>query len=110
MSEPAPTRMSYAEYLEADAASETKLEYVDGHAVAMTGGSIRHAAVIGNLLGPPRHPRRRPPRPVLHRGESPRRRAVEGCAGCASPTACHGSPWRHVGWDGTDAWRTDAPR
>ena len=49
MPEHAPKRMTYAEYLEADDASEVKLEFVDGQAVAMTGGSIAHVVVIGNV-------------------------------------------------------------
>lgn len=48
MSEPAPKRLTYSEYLDADEASDEKLEYVDGQAVAMTRGTLNHATVIQN--------------------------------------------------------------
>jgi Uma2 family endonuclease len=39
-------RMSYAEYLAFEAASETKHEYVNGEVFAMAGGSLTHAALM----------------------------------------------------------------
>ena len=39
------TRMSEAEYLAFERASETKHEYIDGHVYAMTGGSPAHSLI-----------------------------------------------------------------
>ena len=44
MAEPAPT-LSYAEYLELEAGSETKHEYLRGELFAMAGGTPEHAAL-----------------------------------------------------------------
>ena len=41
--------LSVAEYLEADEASEGKLEYVGGIVVAMAGASIRHNLIVSNI-------------------------------------------------------------
>lgn len=38
-------RMSYAEYLAFEAASETKHEYINGEVFAMAGGTVEHAAL-----------------------------------------------------------------
>lgn len=50
--------MTYAEYLAAEAKSETKHDYVNGEVYAMAGGTIEHGAlcsaasrVVGNALG-----------------------------------------------------------
>lgn len=54
MPEAAQERVSYEAYLALEAASDVKLEYVDGWVVAMGGGTPLHArlaARIGRLLG-----------------------------------------------------------
>jgi Uma2 family endonuclease len=43
-------RMSYAEYLVAEEASETKHEYLRGEVFAMAGASFEHALIASNLL------------------------------------------------------------
>jgi Uma2 family endonuclease len=45
MAEPEPKRMTYAEYLRSEAASETKHEYLRGEVYAMAGGTPAHAAL-----------------------------------------------------------------
>ncbi len=49
--ETAPKRMTEAEYLELERTSEGRHEFVDGHIVAMAGGSDRHNAIAANLVG-----------------------------------------------------------
>lgn len=51
MAEPARQRMTEAEYLAFEAASEQKHHLVDGELVAMAGGSDRHNAIASNVLG-----------------------------------------------------------
>lgn len=46
MAEAEATRMSYADYLRFEAASETKHEYLRGEVYAMAGGTPDHAALI----------------------------------------------------------------
>ena len=46
-----PNQMSVQEYLRLERLAETKSEYLDGQMVAMTGGTLRHAFIIGNLVG-----------------------------------------------------------
>lgn len=41
----------FDEYLELEASSDVKHELLDGNAWAMTGGSPRHAAISGNVVG-----------------------------------------------------------
>lgn len=43
-------RMTYAEYLAFEAASETKHEYVNGEVFAMAGGTITHGALAGAVI------------------------------------------------------------
>jgi Uma2 family endonuclease len=43
-------RMSYAEYLAFEHASETKHEYLDGEVFAMAGGTITHSALAGAII------------------------------------------------------------
>ena len=43
------TRMSVADYLEAERTSEVRHEYVNGAVFAMAGGSLRHSAVCTNI-------------------------------------------------------------
>jgi Uma2 family endonuclease len=47
----APHRATYAEYLEAEAASDVRHEFVAGVIVAMAGGSVEHGRLIGRLSG-----------------------------------------------------------
>jgi Uma2 family endonuclease len=49
MAAPAARRVTYAEYLAIDAASELRHEYVAGVVVAMAGGSIEHVRIIGRV-------------------------------------------------------------
>jgi Uma2 family endonuclease len=49
MTELARQRHSFADYLELEAISRVKHEYLDGHAWAMAGGSPRHAAIAANV-------------------------------------------------------------
>ena len=49
MGQPATRRVSYAEYLAIDAASELRHEYVAGVVVAMAGGTIEHVRLIGRI-------------------------------------------------------------
>ena len=54
MAEPVLRLLSYAEYLEIEASSEDKHEFIDGVVYAMGGGSIAHAllgAAVGRALG-----------------------------------------------------------
>lgn len=44
-------QLSVQEYLRLERQAETKNEYLDGQMVAMTGGSLRHSLIIGNLVG-----------------------------------------------------------
>lgn len=48
--EPKP-RLSPDEYLALERRLETKNEYLDGEMFAMTGGSLAHAVISGNLVG-----------------------------------------------------------
>ncbi len=41
----------FDEYIELEASSDVKHELLDGNAWAMTGGSPRHAAISGNVVG-----------------------------------------------------------
>ena len=53
MAEPAPSRMTYEEYLAAEATSETKHEYLRGEVFAMAGGTPAHARLamaVGHAL------------------------------------------------------------
>jgi Uma2 family endonuclease len=50
MTELARQRHSFAEYLDLEAISRVKHEYLDGHAWAMAGGSPRHAAIAANVI------------------------------------------------------------
>jgi Uma2 family endonuclease len=43
-------RLSVDEYIALDRASEQRWEYVDGEAFAMAGASLRHNAVVANIL------------------------------------------------------------
>lgn len=51
MIEHASTRMTYAEYLALEAASEQKHAFLDGDVWAMAGGTPRHSAVCANIIG-----------------------------------------------------------
>ncbi|GCE31185.1 hypothetical protein KDA_66690 [Dictyobacter alpinus] len=42
--------MTAEQYLAFDRASDTKYEYLDGEAVAMSGGSVNHSRLAGNLF------------------------------------------------------------
>src|SRR5579863_5269385 len=42
-------RLTPEEYLELDRASGVRNEYYNGHMYAMSGGSVPHAIIIGNL-------------------------------------------------------------
>lgn len=42
--------VSEAEYLSTELVSEQKREYIDGHVYAMTGASINHTRISGNIL------------------------------------------------------------
>lgn len=42
--------MTIEQYLAMDRASDTKYEYLDGEAVAMSGGSVNHSRLAGNLF------------------------------------------------------------
>lgn len=46
----APKVLTLAEYLQADEASEVPVEFVDGRVYAMSGGTIRHALIVGNVI------------------------------------------------------------
>ncbi|NOY27078.1 MAG: Uma2 family endonuclease [Oligoflexia bacterium] len=50
MAEAARQRLSYAEYRATEDAAGVKHEFVDGVAVAMTGGSLTHARLIARVL------------------------------------------------------------
>lgn len=43
--------MSLEEYLEVDRTSDERWEYVDGEAFAMAGASLRHNAIVTNIVG-----------------------------------------------------------
>src|SRR6185437_11913499 len=47
---PAPTYVSPEEYLERERKAETRSEYIRGEIFAMAGASVRHAAIITNLV------------------------------------------------------------
>lgn len=51
MVEPQLDRMSYAAYLTAEEASDTKHEYLGGEVYAMAGGTPEHAALIAAVTG-----------------------------------------------------------
>ncbi len=51
MTTPARRRVPFAEYLRLEAYSNVKHEYLDGVMYAMSGGSPRHAALIGRVTG-----------------------------------------------------------
>ncbi len=42
--------MTAEQYLAFDRASDSKYEYLDGEAVAMSGGSVNHSRLAGNLF------------------------------------------------------------
>ena len=44
-------QLSVQEYLRVERQVETRNEYLDGEMVAMTGGTLRHGLIIGNLVG-----------------------------------------------------------
>jgi len=44
-------RLTPEQYLAADRSAEFRHEYYNGHIYAMSGGSYRHAQIIGNLAG-----------------------------------------------------------
>ncbi|MBI3966889.1 MAG: Uma2 family endonuclease [Chloroflexi bacterium] len=50
MTEPARKHYTLAEYLDLEEASEVKHEYYDGQIWAMTGASINHNRIVGNLV------------------------------------------------------------
>lgn len=50
MARPAPSRMSYAEYLALEADAEVKHEYWAGEIVAMAGGTIEHGALGAAII------------------------------------------------------------
>lgn len=45
-----PNRLSVQEYLRLERLAETKSEYLDGQMVAMTGGTLRHNAIISHVV------------------------------------------------------------
>lgn len=47
---PEPRKMSVEEYFQLDGDSSAKYEYIDGYAVAMSGGSVGHEWIAKNLL------------------------------------------------------------
>lgn len=49
MAQPARRPLTFREYVALDAASRVRLEWVDGHAVAMAGGSKAHARLIARV-------------------------------------------------------------
>jgi len=49
MSAQAQPRLTPEQYLEAERSAEFRHEYYNGHIYAMSGGSFRHAQIIGNL-------------------------------------------------------------
>ena len=51
MARPAPARMTYAEYLAAEAVSEVRHEFLNGEVWAMAGGTPQHGALAGALTG-----------------------------------------------------------
>ncbi len=50
MVQPAPTRMTYAQYLEAEAAGEVKHEWLRGEVFAMAGGTPTHARLAAAII------------------------------------------------------------
>ncbi|WP_258182782.1 Uma2 family endonuclease [Enhygromyxa salina] len=50
MPAPEPMRMSYADYLAAEEASETKHEFLRGQVYAMAGGTPEHAGLAGAVI------------------------------------------------------------
>lgn len=46
-----PNQLSVQEYLRLERLAETRNEYLDGQMVAMTGGTLRHGFIVGNLVG-----------------------------------------------------------
>ena len=48
--EPPPRRVTEAEYLAFDRASEQRHEFADGEMVAMSGGTLEHSAVAANVI------------------------------------------------------------
>ena len=50
MSAHAQPRLTPEQYLEIERAADFKSDYYDGHMYAMSGGSPRHAFIIGNLV------------------------------------------------------------
>jgi Uma2 family endonuclease len=52
MGRPAPSaRMSYAEYLAAEAVSDVRHEFLNGEVWAMAGGTPEHAALAASMIG-----------------------------------------------------------
>lgn len=47
---PGPGRLTFAEFLAYEAAQEAKHELVDGFVVDFSGGGLRHAAIVTNLI------------------------------------------------------------
>lgn len=55
------------EYLEIERRAETRSEYLDGEMLAMTGASLSHNVIAGNLVGELRQQlKRRPCQVVAH--------------------------------------------
>lgn len=50
VAEPQPNRMTYAEYLELEEASDTKHEYLRGEIFAMAGGTPEHGALMAAVI------------------------------------------------------------
>lgn len=46
-----PSGITAAEYFALDEASDVKLELIGGEIVAMAGGTVNHALIIGNVAG-----------------------------------------------------------
>lgn len=50
MAEPAQRRMTYAEYLQLEADTGIKHEFLDGEVVAMVGGTVTHGALVARWI------------------------------------------------------------
>lgn len=50
MAEPAPTRLSYVQYLETEASAEVKNEWLRGEVFAMAGGTPNHARLAAAII------------------------------------------------------------
>lgn len=56
-----PARITIQEYFRREAKSDTKHDYLDGHPVAMAGGSPRHSLISANVVGEVRAKLRKKP-------------------------------------------------